>query len=137
MGTKMIENTSLALGSIKPPRIWRTIEQKRTIVLETLVKGVSIAAVARAHSLNTNQLHTWRWKYHRGELGKVDHSILIPVTISEQQEMVVTPIPSLPHSNPSPKENGSIELLIGDARLIFYDSVDLLALRCVIESLRA
>lgn len=119
------------------PRVRRSKEVKRQIVLETLVKGISIAAVARKYGINANLLHSWRWKYHRGELGKVDHSILIPVTISEQQEMVVTPIPSLPHSNPSPKENGSIELLIGDARLIFYGSVDLLALRCVIESLRA
>jgi len=42
------------------PRQKHTIEQKRRIVAETHVRGVSAATVARRHRVNANQVFAWR-----------------------------------------------------------------------------
>jgi transposase len=40
-------------------RQW-SFEEKRKIVEKTLVKGASVARVARAHGVNANQVFHWR-----------------------------------------------------------------------------
>jgi transposase len=49
-------------------RRFRTVEEKRRIVAETLPPGASVAQVARAHGVNANQLFTWRRLYRQGQL---------------------------------------------------------------------
>ena len=43
-----------------------TRAQKIAIVEESMRPGVSIASVARAHGINANQLHKWRYAYKTG-----------------------------------------------------------------------
>ena len=51
----------------------------------TQVPGASVAEVARAHGLNSNQLFKWRRAFERGELvGRC--AALIPVTMSSADE---------------------------------------------------
>jgi transposase-like protein len=47
----------------------RSVLERRQIVEETLVPGASVARVARAHEVNSNQVHYWRALYRRGLLG--------------------------------------------------------------------
>lgn len=47
----------------------RSVEEKRRIVEKTLVKGVSVARVAREHGVNANQVFLWRLLYKKGRLG--------------------------------------------------------------------
>jgi transposase-like protein len=47
----------------------RSAEEKRRIVEQTLVKGASVARVAREHGVNANQLFSWRLLYKKGRLG--------------------------------------------------------------------
>jgi len=47
----------------------RSVEEKRRIVEKTLVKGASVARVAREHGVNANQLFSWRLLYKKGRLG--------------------------------------------------------------------
>jgi transposase-like protein len=46
------------LGAAQRQR--RSIAEKRRIVEETLVEGVSVARVAQAHGINANQVFGWR-----------------------------------------------------------------------------
>lgn len=48
----------------------RSVEEKRRIVEETFVPGVSAAQVARRHDLNANLVFTWRRDYQSGKLGR-------------------------------------------------------------------
>jgi transposase len=50
-------------------RRYRTDEEKRRIVEETLVAGASVSIVARRHDVNANQVFAWRRQHRRGELG--------------------------------------------------------------------
>ena len=43
-----------------------TRAQKIAMVEESVKPGVSIASVARAHGINANQLHKWRYAYKAG-----------------------------------------------------------------------
>jgi transposase-like protein len=47
----------------------RSVDEKRRIVEKTLVKGASVARVAREHGVNANQLFSWRLLYKKGRLG--------------------------------------------------------------------
>ena len=44
----------------KAERRFRSAEEKRRIIEEALVPGMSVAAVARAHGINANMLFSWR-----------------------------------------------------------------------------
>lgn len=84
-------------------RKFRSIEQKRQMVQETLVPGASVAVVARRHGINANQLFSWRRQYRRGVLELVnvsnaEESALIPVTlgqtdVSADHPIAITSIP--------------------------------------------
>jgi transposase len=69
-------------------RKFRSIEQKRQMVQETLEPGASVAVIARRHWVNANQLFSWRRQYRRGVLELVnasnaEESTLVPVTVGE------------------------------------------------------
>ena len=56
------------ITSVQRRRRW-SAEEKLRIVAESLEGGVSVAAVARRHEINANQLHTWRRQAREGGLG--------------------------------------------------------------------
>jgi transposase-like protein len=77
--------TTDTLGRRTGPRMRHTIEEKLRIVEETRAKGASVAAVARRHHLNPNQVFAWRREHRRGSLSaqaaKGDAKML-PVKVS-------------------------------------------------------
>jgi transposase len=50
-------------------RRYRTPQEKRQIVEQTLSSGLSVASVARLHGVNANQVFYWRKLYRAGQLG--------------------------------------------------------------------
>ncbi|MBS0422781.1 MAG: transposase [Proteobacteria bacterium] len=75
-------------------RQYRSAEQKREIVQETLKPGASVAVVARRHGVNANQLFSWRRQYYKGVLEvsaeTIPQSALVPITLT-QSESTDTP----------------------------------------------
>jgi len=68
-------------------RQFRSVEQKRQMVQETLAPGASVATIARRHGVNANQLFSWRRQYRRGVLELVNapasqESALIPIAVA-------------------------------------------------------
>jgi transposase len=72
-------------------RQYRTVQEKRQIVEETLVEGASVARIARAHGINANQVFGWRKLYLAGRLGGASPAIkLLPVHVSESSPSLAT-----------------------------------------------
>ena len=87
---------------VSQPRIkrqYRTAAERWRIVEETLIPGVSVATVARAHGVNANQVFGWRKLYQSGLLGplatKADASAvrLLPVAVSSELEPSAPQVP--------------------------------------------
>src|SRR6476620_10297377 len=72
-------------------RRMRTKLERRRVVEQILVAGTSVAAVARAHGVNTNQIDHWRKLYDRGLLD-IDTSAakLVPVSITDDADRETT-----------------------------------------------
>jgi transposase len=69
-------------------RQFRSVEQKRQMVQETLKPGASVAIIARRHGINANQLFSWRRLYRRGALELVngptaEAAALMPVVVEQ------------------------------------------------------
>ncbi len=63
----------------------RSKQERRAIVEETLVPGVSVAVVARAHGVNANQVFHWRKLHREGLLEeKLAGAELVPVRITDR-----------------------------------------------------
>ena len=128
-------------------RQYRSVEERRRIIEETLVPGVSVATVARAHGVNANQVFAWRKLYHSGLLGSSAPSAtevatrgvrLLPVTVSADNEhSVEQPCAVRPCESDRDTTPGSIELTLATARIRISGQVDAAALRVILESLRA
>jgi transposase len=125
----------------KKAHTFRSVEEKRRIVGETLKAGVSVSSVARAHGINANQVFQWRKLYQQGLLDSVsghDRMRLLPVVISEEAEpgTVVTPgattieCPAIADSS-----TGTIELSLGWGQLRIAGAVDGETLRTVLGCL--
>ena len=124
-------------------RQYRTAAERRRIVEETLVPGVSVATVARAHGVNANQVFGWRKLYQSGLLGplatKADASTvrLLPVTVSSELEPAAPPVPPLANKQEvGDVQPGAIELTLSKARIRITGQVDTAVLRVILESLR-
>jgi len=107
----------------------RTIKEKRDIVEETLVSGASVARVARRHDVNANQVFYWRKLFREGRLGISMNPQLLPVKVEAEQttEPVKSVVPRL--------VPGTMEIAFSKGTLRIAGSVDVAALRVVLESL--
>ncbi len=120
-------------GAVKR-RYW-TIQEKRRIVEATLSSSTSVAALARQHGLNANQLFYWRKLYHSGQLGpstRVESSSevrLLPVAVADQTQDEVH------RDSISAKRTINIEFP-GRALISVEGDVDADIVRAVLESLR-
>ena len=124
-----------------PRRQRRSVEEKRAIVEQALTSGASVAAVARAHGINANQIFYWRKLYERGLLVRKVAKLaagesnmpsvhLLPVKVEEERTIapaVATEPPALTH--------GSIELKLPKAQIRITGVVDPVALRVALECL--
>jgi transposase len=81
-------DSELVGGRAERGRRWRTVEEKRRIVEETLAPGASVAQVARLHGVNSNQVFQWRRQYQSGDLALQSKAApkLLPVMISDAAE---------------------------------------------------
>src|SRR5438309_11592389 len=66
---------------------FRSTQERRQIVEETLRPGASVSLVARAHDVNANQVFKWRKQYREGQLDTPatsnTASALLPVKIGD------------------------------------------------------
>jgi transposase len=115
----------------------RSIAEKRRIVEQTLVPGVSVAQVALAQGVNANQIFKWRRLYERGVLGEgsAAGTALIPVVVSAPSEPANRA--SALSTEEQPSTFGSIHIeLPGRALISIEGSADPALLHSILESLR-
>jgi len=117
------------VGSAKVKKRPRTIKERRDIVEETLVPGASVARVARKHDVNANQVFYWRKLFREGRLGISMNPQLLPVKVEAERptEAVKSVVPTL--------APGTLEIAFSKGTLRIAGSVDVAALRVVLESL--
>ena len=107
----------------------RTIKEKRDIVEETLVSGASVARVGRKRDVNANQVFYWRKLFREGRLGISMNPQLLPVKV--EAERATEPV----KRNVQTLSSGTMEIEFPKGTLRIAGSVDVAALRAVLESL--
>ena len=107
----------------------RTIKERRDIVEETLVPGASVARVARRHDVNANQVFYWRKLYREGRLGINLATPLLPVKVKTERPTKTLNDDSVVLSS------GTMEIKLQRGTLRIAGSVDVMALRAVLECL--
>lgn len=116
-------------------RRFRSKEERRRIVEETLQPGASVSGVARAHDVNANQVFKWRRQYRDGRLDPDStSSILLPVEISDSLP-VVRPASSASRRGGQTKRAGVIDIDLGHARLRIEGNADPACVRAALEGL--
>jgi transposase len=123
MGTARIAEVLVADAA--PKRRYRSKQERRQVVEETLRPGASVAVIARRHGVNANQVFYWRKLYREGRLDVEPQAAhLVPVRIAE----VVSDEQIMPKLRA-----GVIVVEVGRARIRIEGSVDAEALRMVLE----
>jgi len=111
-------------------RLFRSRQERRQIVEETMKPGASVALVARKHGVNANQVFAWRRMYRNGRLEIVASAALLPVKISD----VISP-PAQSQRKSKPIRRGVIDIDLGHARLRIEGVADPECVRTALESL--
>jgi transposase len=129
--------TSIAVVTLKDGRTrrFRSKQERRQIVEETLKAGASVALVARAHDLNANQLFKWRKQYREGRLDVAPTRItstLLPVKISDAVPMAR---PTAGRRRPKTRRQGIIDIDLGHARVRIEGAADAECVRAALEGL--
>jgi len=107
----------------------RTIQERRAIVEETMLPGASVSRVARRHDVNANQVFYWRKLYREGQLGSSTDTRLVPVKVAQDRSVEgVKEDDFLPRSE-------TLEIKLSKGTLRIFGTVDVMALRAVIECL--
>jgi transposase len=118
-------------------RRYRTLEEKRQIVEETLASESSVAIMARRHGVNANQLFQWRKLYQAGLLGSLSSEVpgggvrLLPVKVASQPE------PRAQEATRDESSTGAIHIEFPGRALVSVEGrADASVVRAVLESLR-
>jgi len=134
--------TTDTLGRRTGPRMRHTIEEKLRIVEETRAKGASVAAVARRHNVNPNQVFAWRRQHRSGLLnaqGAKGDAKMLPVKVSTPTVLPTERAGSAAVSeSPSEPKQGSrlIEIRLRNGHsIVVRGRVDTQALSRVIDLL--
>jgi transposase len=123
MGTT--RNAEVVLVEPVLKRRYRSKQERRAVVEETLRPGASVAVIARRHGVNANQVFQWRKLYREGRLDVAASAAqLVPVRITE----VVSD-----EGPPAKLCGGVIVVEVGRARIRVEGSVDAEALRLILE----
>ena len=96
---------------------------------ETSLPGASVARVARRHDVNANQVFYWRKLYREGQLGSRTDAQLVPVKVANDRSV-----------EPAKEDDfllrsGTLEIKLSKGTLRIFGTVDVMALRAVIECL--
>lgn len=119
----------------------RSKQERRAIVEETFVPGVSVARVARAHGVNANQVFHWRKLYQEGRLSEGPAgAALIPVRVTDHPASArpVAGPPVSPHGRAAQSEKpgqGIIRIEAGRAWVAIEGAADPATVRVVLECL--
>ena len=123
MGTT--RNAEVVLVEPASKRRYRSKQERRAVVEETLRPGASVAVIARRHGVNANQVFHWRKLYREGRLDVASAAgQLVPVRVAE---LVSEDRP------PAKLCAGVIVVEVGRARIRVEGSVDAEALRLILE----
>jgi transposase len=123
MGTA--PNAEVLVAEPAGKRRFRSKQERRQIVEETLQRGASVAVIARRHGVNANQVFHWRKLYREGRLDvEPSATHLVPVRIAE----VVSG-----EQAPARLYGGVIVVEVGRARIRIEGAVDAENLCLVLE----
>jgi transposase len=111
-------------------RRYRSKQERRRIVEETLKPGASVSLVARAHDVNTNQVFKWRKQYLQGGL-EIEAPRLLPVKVAEA---IQEPSPALGRKSRT-RRSGIIDIDLGHARVRIEGAADPDCVRAALEGL--
>jgi len=118
-------NAEVLLAEPTTKRRYRSKQERRRIVEETLQPGASVGVIARRHDVNANQVFYWRKLYREGRLDAQSAAAqLVPVRIAE----VVSG-----EQPPAAIYGGVIVVEVGRARIRVEGTVDADNLRLVLE----
>jgi transposase len=124
-------NVAAVTAKDRRKRRFRSTQERRQIVEETLKPGASVSRVARAHDVNTNQVFKWRKLYREGQL-EVASSTLLPVKISDSLPEVRT---TTARRRVKTRRAGIIDIDLGHARVRIEGAADPDCVRAALEEL--
>jgi transposase len=106
-------------------RLW-TAEEKRSICLQTLSPGVSVAQVARRYSMNANLIFKWLKDSRYAPEPDADiPPVFLPVEITPPVSERASSCTSVPMNTPCRGGLGRVEIVLpGGARLTIEGSSD-------------
>ena len=129
MGTSSATVVTLKDGGT---RRFRSKQERRRIVEETLKPGASVSQVARAHDVNANQVFTWRRLYRKGQLEVEQGSgRLLPVRVADS----VPTLRTATRRQSKLKRTGIIDIDLGHARVHIEGAADPECVRAALEGL--
>jgi len=128
-----------AVSSVKIVRLkdgstreFRSKQERRQIVEETMRPGASVALVARAHGVNANQVFKWRAQYRQGRLDIEPAATLLPVKIADVPPRTFE-VP--PRRKSRIKRTGVIDIELGHARVRIEGAADPECIRAALAGL--
>jgi transposase len=127
------QNTGTKVVTLKDGRTrrFRSKLERRQIVEATLKPGASVALIARAHGVNTNQVFKWRRQYEQGRLEVESSTTLLPVKIAETN----TPAQAPCRTQRSRRKSGVIDIDLGHARVRIEGPADPECVRAALAGL--
>jgi transposase len=130
MGTVQTAGQVVTLKNGRTRR-FRSKQERRQIVEETLKPGASVSLVARAHDVNTNQVFKWRSQYRQGRLEVESPATLVPVKITEAIQKLRPPS----RRQSRPRRSGIIDIDLGHARVRIEGAADPDCVRAALEGI--
>jgi len=114
---------------------FRSKEERRRIVEESLKPGASVSLVARTHDVNANQVFKWRKQYRDGQLDpKPTANTLLAVKIADTLPPTVESEAAL-RRRVKAKRAGIIDIDLGHARVRIEGTADPDCVRATLEGL--
>jgi transposase len=111
-------------------RRFRSKQERRRNVEESLKPGASVPLVARAHDVNANQVFKWHRQYQQSRLELTSAATLLPVKVSDR----VSP-QYVSQRKSRPKNFGIIDIDLGHARVRIEGRADPDSVRAALEGL--
>ena len=111
-------------------RRFRSQQERRQIVEESMKPGASVALVARAHDVNANQVFKWRKQYQQGRLELSSAATLLPVKVTDG----VSP-QYVARRKSRQRNTGIIDIDLGHARVRIEGRADPECVRAALEGL--
>jgi transposase len=119
------QNAEIVIPEAAAKRRYRSKQERRQIVEETLQPAASVAVIARNHGVDANQVFHWRKLYREGRLEMEPAAApLLPVRITEAVSI---------EQSPAKLYAGSIVVELGRARIRVEGVVDAESLRVILE----